>query len=325
MYAFDIERPTRLADAVKLLSDSTEATMLGGGQTLIPSLKQRLAAPDRLVCLSGIREIRGICTADDGALCIGGGTCHADVAAGAGAYPALASLAANIGDPAVRNRGTIGGSVANNDPSACYPAAVLGSGATVVTSKRRIAADDFFLGMFETALDDGEIVTEVRFPGAGESELSEIRAAGVAVRPRRGVRGEIRRRGAGRGDRRLRGRRVSLVGGRGGAVIAVCAGGARGAEPAGRRDDLGPARLGRLPGASRGRDDAPGGGRGPPPRIVPVFDSTSKSNQPVRLPLVKWPTKPLPSHMPAITPLSAYSPSRNRSREVTSSMPWRLS
>ena len=121
MYAFDIERPTRLADAVKLLSDSTEATMLGGGQTLIPSLKQRLAAPDRLVCLSGIREIRGICTADDGALCIGGGTCHADVAAGAGAYPALASLAANIGDPAVRNRGTIGGSVANNDPSACYP------------------------------------------------------------------------------------------------------------------------------------------------------------------------------------------------------------
>ena len=164
MYAFDIERPTRLADAVKLLSDSTEATMLGGGQTLIPSLKQRLAAPDRLVCLSGIREIRGICTADDGALCIGGGTCHADVAAGAGAYPALASLAANIGDPAVRNRGTIGGSVANNDPSACYPAAVLGSGATVVTSKRRIAADEFFLGMFETALDDGEIVTEVRFP-----------------------------------------------------------------------------------------------------------------------------------------------------------------
>ena len=164
MYAFDIERPTRLADAVKLLSDSTESTMLGGGQTLIPSLKQRLAAPDRLVCLSGIREIRGICTADDGALCIGGGTCHADVAAGAGAYPALASLAANIGDPAVRNRGTIGGSVANNDPSACYPAAVLGSGATVVTSKRRISADDFFLGMFDTALDDGEIVTEVRFP-----------------------------------------------------------------------------------------------------------------------------------------------------------------
>src|SRR6056297_2821959 len=163
MYAFDIERPTRLADAVKLLSDSTEGTVLGGGQTLIPSLKQRLAAPDRLICLSGIKEMQGICTADDGALCIGAGTTHAEVAAGAGAYPALAALAANIGDPAVRNRGTIGGSLANNDPSACYPAAVLGSGATVVTTNRRIAADDFFEGMFTTTLEDGEIITEVRF------------------------------------------------------------------------------------------------------------------------------------------------------------------
>src|SRR6056297_71305 len=164
MYAFDIERPTRLADAVKLLSDSTEGTVLGGGQTLIPSLKQRLAAPDRLICLSGIKEMQGICTADDGALCIGAGTTHAEVAAGAGAYPALAALAANIGDPAVRNRGTIGGSLANNDPSACYPAAALGSGATIITSGREIAADDFFEGMFATALEEDEIITEVRFP-----------------------------------------------------------------------------------------------------------------------------------------------------------------
>ncbi|MGX0876718.1 carbon-monoxide dehydrogenase medium subunit [Roseovarius sp. MBR-154] len=163
MYAFDIDRPTTIADAVKALG-TEEAQALGGGQTLIPSLKQRLAAPAKLVCLSGIAEIKGVCTGDDGALCIGGGTCHADVAAGAGAYPALAHLAANIGDPAVRNRGTIGGSVANNDPSACYPAAVLGSGATVVTTNRRIAADDFFQGMFTTALEDGEIITEVRFP-----------------------------------------------------------------------------------------------------------------------------------------------------------------
>jgi len=161
MYAFDIERPTRLADAVKLLSDSTEGTVLGGGQTLIPSLKQRLAAPDRLICLSGIKEMQGICTADDGALCIGAGTTHAEVAAGAGAYRALA---ANIGDPAVRNRGTIGGSLANNDPSACYPAAVLGSGATIITSNRQIAADDFFEGMFATVLEEDEIITEVRFP-----------------------------------------------------------------------------------------------------------------------------------------------------------------
>lgn len=164
MYAFDIERPTRLTDAVKLLSDSTDSQPLGGGQTLIPTLKQRLAMPERLVALSGVDEIKGICTADDGALCIGGGTTHADVAAGAGAYPALAGLAGNIGDPAVRNRGTIGGSLANNDPSACYPSAVLASGATVVTNAREIAADDFFDGLFSTALNEGEIITEVKFP-----------------------------------------------------------------------------------------------------------------------------------------------------------------
>jgi len=163
MYAFDIDRPTTIADEIKALG-TEEAQALGGGQTLIPSLKQRLAAPARLVCLSGIAEIKGICTGDDGALCVGGGTTHSDVATGAGAYPALAALAANIGDPAVRNRGTIGGSVANNDPSACYPAAVLGSGATVVTTNRKIAADDFFEGMFTTSLEDGEIITEVRFP-----------------------------------------------------------------------------------------------------------------------------------------------------------------
>jgi carbon-monoxide dehydrogenase medium subunit len=163
MYAFEIDRPTTLADALKALG-ADEAQALGGGQTLIPALKQRLAAPARLVALSGVAEIKGICTADDGALCIGGGTTHADVAAGAGAYPALAALAAHIGDPAVRNRGTIGGSLANNDPSACYPAAVLASGATIVTSNRQIAADDFFEGMFTTALEDGEIITEVRFP-----------------------------------------------------------------------------------------------------------------------------------------------------------------
>lgn len=162
MYAFDIERPATIADAIKALGRE-EAQALGGGQTLIPSLKQRLAAPQTLVCLSGIKELKGICTADDGALSIGGGTTHADVAAGAGAYPALAALAAHIGDPAVRNRGTIGGSLANNDPSACYPAAVLASGATVVTSNRQVSADDFFDGMFATVLEDGEVITEVRF------------------------------------------------------------------------------------------------------------------------------------------------------------------
>lgn len=164
MYAFDIERPKTIKDAAKALARD-EALILGGGQTLIPTLKQRLAAPAILVSLSGIPELKGVCKGDDGAVCIGGGTTHATVASEAKKqYPALAALAGGIGDPAVRNRGTIGGSVANNDPSACYPSAVLGSGARIITNKREIAADDFFKGLFSTALKDGEIITEVRFP-----------------------------------------------------------------------------------------------------------------------------------------------------------------
>lgn len=164
MYAFDIERPSTVADAVKLLGDSVESQPLGGGQTLIPTLKQRLASPERLVSLGRIDEMKGVCEDDAGRICIGGGTTHAEVAAGASRYAALAALAGNIGDPAVRNRGTIGGSLANNDPSACYPAAALGSGATIVTNAREIAADDYFQGMFTTALEEGEIITEVKFP-----------------------------------------------------------------------------------------------------------------------------------------------------------------
>ncbi|WP_299041257.1 xanthine dehydrogenase family protein subunit M [uncultured Tateyamaria sp.] len=164
MYNFDVVTPTRIADAVKELSDSTESQPLGGGQTLIPTLKQRLASPEKLVSLSAIDEMRGVCKGDDGSVCIGGATTHATVAAEAGDYPALAATAAHIGDPAVRNRGTIGGSLANNDPSACYPAAALASGATIKTNTREIAADEYFQGMFATALDEGEIITEVRFP-----------------------------------------------------------------------------------------------------------------------------------------------------------------
>jgi aerobic carbon-monoxide dehydrogenase medium subunit len=164
MYNFDVEMPTSIEDAVKALGRE-EAQPLSGGQTLIPTLKARLAMPSVLVSLKKIEEMKGICTDDDGRICIGGGTVHATVAREvAGSYPGLASLAARIGDPAVRNRGTIGGSVANNDPSACYPAAVLASGATVKTDRREIAADDFFQGMFATALEEGEIVTEVKFP-----------------------------------------------------------------------------------------------------------------------------------------------------------------
>ncbi len=173
MYAFEIERPATIEDAVKALS-ADEAQPLGGGQTLIPTLKQRLAMPSVLVSLTGIPGMRGICTDDAGQLCIGGGTTHAEVAAGAGNFAGLAAMAAKIGDPAVRNRGTLGGSLANNDPSACYPAAALGAGATIVTDRREIAADDFFQGMFDTALDEGEIITEVKFPVPGKSAYAKF-------------------------------------------------------------------------------------------------------------------------------------------------------
>tara|TARA_R110002049_G_scaffold10127_2_gene50211 strand:- start:2169 stop:2960 length:792 start_codon:yes stop_codon:yes gene_type:complete len=164
MYEFEIERPASVADAVTALGRD-EAQPLSGGQTLIPTLKARLAMPSVLVSLTGIDAMKGVRRADDGQLWIGGGTTHATVMRDAADhYPALAGLAARIGDPAVRNRGTIGGSLANNDPSACYPAGALASGATIITDRREIGADDFFQGMFSTALDEGEIVTAVTFP-----------------------------------------------------------------------------------------------------------------------------------------------------------------
>lgn len=164
MYNFDVETPGSIADAVSAMGRE-DAQALGGGQTLIPTLKQRLASPAVLVSLSGIPDMKGVCVTDDGALAVGGATTHATVARDAAdKYPGLAGLASHIGDPAVRNRGTIGGSLANNDPAACYPAAALGSGATIVTNNRSIAADDFFQGMFTTDLEEGEIITEVRFP-----------------------------------------------------------------------------------------------------------------------------------------------------------------
>jgi aerobic carbon-monoxide dehydrogenase medium subunit len=163
MHNFDFVKPSTIADAATALA-AAGAQALSGGQTLIPTMKQRLAAPGVLVSLTGIAEMQGVCTGDGG-LHIGGATPHAVVAREAARhYPALAALAGGIGDPAVRNRGTIGGSVANNDPAACYPSAVLGGGATVVTNKRRIAADDYFKGMFTTALQEAEFITEVVFP-----------------------------------------------------------------------------------------------------------------------------------------------------------------
>ena len=162
MIDFEFVKPLSVADAVKALAmDGAQA--LSGGQTLTPVLKQRLATPAVLVSLTGIAALKGVSVAG-GVVTVGAATTHATVARAAGAYPALAALAGGIGDAAVRNRGTIGGSLANNDPAACYPAAVLGSGATVVTNTRSIAADDFFQGMFSTALNEGEIITSVTFP-----------------------------------------------------------------------------------------------------------------------------------------------------------------
>lgn len=160
MYNFDITRPTTIDEAVAALS-ADEAQPLSGGQTLIPTLKQRLAMPSVLVSLTAIDEMKGI-TEGPGTLKIGGGTTHGDVAqATKGSFAGLHTLASKIGDPAVRARGTIGGSVANNDPAACYPSACMACAATIHTNTRDIAADDFFQGMFTTALDEGEIVTAV--------------------------------------------------------------------------------------------------------------------------------------------------------------------
>ncbi len=162
MHNFEFVKPATVADAVKALA-TDGAQALSGGQTLLPTMKARLAAPALVVSLTAIAEMKGVCLGDGG-VSIGGATPHAVVAGEARKhYPALADLASGIGDPAVRNRGTIGGSLANNDPAACYPSAALASAATIHTNKRKIAADDFFQGMFTTALDDGEIITSVTF------------------------------------------------------------------------------------------------------------------------------------------------------------------
>ena len=163
MYAFDMLRPKTVADVVTAIAEE-EVQPLAGGQTLIPALKARLAMPEKLVSLTDIAALHGVTRDDQGQIRIGAMTSHAVVASDvADSFPALAALAGQIGDPAVRSRGTIGGSLANNDPSACYPAAVLGAGATIVTDRREITADDYFQGMFATALDEGELITQVRF------------------------------------------------------------------------------------------------------------------------------------------------------------------
>jgi carbon-monoxide dehydrogenase medium subunit len=166
MYAFTYHRPKSVREAAALLTRNEDAKALAGGHSLLPVMKQRLASPQHLVDLSAIPDLRGI-ERSARSVTIKAMTKHVEIETSPvvrEAIPALAELVAMVGDPAVRNRGTIGGSVAANDPSTDYPAAVLGLGATVVTNKRKIHADEFFKGLFTTALEDGEIVTAVSFP-----------------------------------------------------------------------------------------------------------------------------------------------------------------
>ena len=177
MYAFTLERPTTTADASKLAASG--AKPLAGGQTLLASMKLRLSSPEQLADLGGIKELVGIKREGD-AFVIGAMTRHADVAIHAelkAAIPALADLAANIGDRQVRAMGTLGGSLANNDPAACYPSAVLALGATIHTTQRKISADDFFTGMFSTALNDGELITAVSFPAPKRAAYMKFKQA----------------------------------------------------------------------------------------------------------------------------------------------------
>jgi carbon-monoxide dehydrogenase medium subunit len=176
MYDFAYQKPGSLADAVKVLSADEDAKALAGGMTYIPVLKQRLAKPSTVVDLSGL-GLTGI-TVANGVVTIGAMTKHASVANSAEvkqAIPALAALAGMIGDDAVRHRGTIGGSIANNDPAADYPAAALALGATIKTDRRSITADDFFTGMFSTALEQGELITAVEFPVPTKAAYEKFR------------------------------------------------------------------------------------------------------------------------------------------------------
>jgi carbon-monoxide dehydrogenase medium subunit len=176
MYAFTQHRPTTVRQAASLLAKQEEAKLLAGGHTLIPTMKLRLAGPKHLIDLSKVEGLRGI-EATGRSVVIGAMTTHGEVATSplvTESIPALADVAGKIGDPAVRHCGTLGGSIANNDPNADYPAGVLGLGATVITNKRRIQADEFFKGLFETALENDEIITKVQFPKANKAAYQKF-------------------------------------------------------------------------------------------------------------------------------------------------------
>lgn len=177
MYETTYHRAKDLSEAAKLFGEGSDSRYLSGGMTLLPTMKQRLAAPSDVIDLTRIPELKGISGGSE-MVTIAAATTHAEVANSdvvKANIPGLADLASTIGDPAVRHRGTIGGSLANNDPAADYPAAVLGLGATIHTNKRTIAADDYFTGLFTTALEDGEIITKVAFPVPAKAAYMKFR------------------------------------------------------------------------------------------------------------------------------------------------------
>src|SRR6202020_935963 len=177
MYQTTYHRASSIDEAAALFAKGTEAKYLAGGQTLLPVMKQRLAAPSEVIDLAKIKDLVGVELSGD-TLTIKAATTYYDILQNADAkkaIPAIVHLTSILGDPAVRHRGTIGGSIANNDPTADYPAALLALGATVKTNKRSIAADDFFKGLFTTALEDGEIITAVSFPVPAKAGYSKMR------------------------------------------------------------------------------------------------------------------------------------------------------
>ncbi len=210
MYKTTYHRAGTVDEAAALFAKGSEAKYLAGGHTLLPVMKQRLAGPSDVIDVAKIKDLVGIDVSGD-TVTIKAATTHYDVAQNGAvqkAIPALAHLASVIGDPAVRYRGTLGGSIANNDPAADYPAAVLALGATVKTNKRTIAADSFFKGLFETALENGELITAGVVPDSCKGRLQQVPASGLALRVDRCVRGQDQgRRCPGRCDRREPGRR----------------------------------------------------------------------------------------------------------------------
>src|SRR5262247_4065616 len=185
MYSFTYHRPATVRQAASLLAKNEDAKLLAGGHSLIPVMKLRLARPSAIIDLSRVEGLSGV-ELKGRSIVIGAMTKHNDVATSPvvqEALPALASVPASIGDPQVRNVGTLGGSIANNDPNADYPAACLGLGATIITNKRRVVADEFFTGMFETALEPDEIITKVQFPIAKKAAYQKFKhpASGFAL------------------------------------------------------------------------------------------------------------------------------------------------